>query len=54
MIAMRPELMYPLQARAQTREALGDLAGAAADRELVRRRLERNPPIWANADPFRY
>ncbi len=38
---LRPELVYPLRARAEAREALGDREGGAADRDLACRQAER-------------
>jgi tetratricopeptide (TPR) repeat protein len=50
----RPELIYPLRARAEARRQLGDSTLAAADLEEVARR-ERDGSGWAVlVDPFRY
>ncbi len=50
-IEMRPELVYPIEARAEVRTAPGDDEGAAADRaELAR----RSDDIWAWVDRYRY
>lgn len=51
---LRPELVYPLRARAEAREALGDREGGAADRDLACRQAERKRRVCAHTDPFRY
>jgi len=49
----RPELIYPLRARAASYDRLGESARAAADREEARRREERESSAVC-LDPFRY
>ena len=50
----RPELVYPLRARAEARRRLGDEARASADlAELSRKEAERNNCALC-LDPFRY
>ncbi len=49
----RPELVYPLRARADAYERLGDRGRAEEDRaEVTRREAER--PYDVSVDPFRY
>jgi tetratricopeptide (TPR) repeat protein len=51
-LRIRPELVYPLRARADAREALGDTLLAKEDRE---RAVEKERNAFAPAlDPFRY
>jgi len=49
----RPELVYPLRARADAYERLGDATRAAEDRAEVAR-LEAEHPYDVSMDPFRY
>jgi tetratricopeptide (TPR) repeat protein len=50
----KPELIYPLRARATSYDRLGDSGRAAADRDEARRREERQPNYAVSLDPFRY
>jgi tetratricopeptide (TPR) repeat protein len=52
-IRIRPELVYPLSARADAREALGDTLLARADREQAAAK-ERDNACALCLDPFRY
>lgn len=52
-IRLRPELVYPLRARADAREALGDTLLARADREQAAAK-ERDNACAPCLDPFRY
>lgn len=49
----RPDLIYPLSARADARDRLGDAAGAAADRETAAGKT-RDRAYAIAVDPFRY
>jgi tetratricopeptide (TPR) repeat protein len=50
----RPELIYPLRARAAARVALGDTAQASADVAEAERREREGSSFAASVDPFRY
>jgi tetratricopeptide (TPR) repeat protein len=52
-IRIRPDLVYPLHARADAREALGDTLLARADREQAAAK-ERDNACALCLDPFRY
>ena len=53
-IRRRPELIYPLRARADAYERLGDLVRAAEDRDEAARRDRDDSGCAACRDPFRY
>lgn len=53
-LRLRPELIYPLTARAEALDRLGEHALAATDREEVERRRRRDAPCAVCEDPFRY
>jgi tetratricopeptide (TPR) repeat protein len=50
----RPELVYPLRARAAAYERLGDTLRASADREAAEREEREHPHYAVCLDPFRY
>ena len=52
-MARRPELIYPLRARADVLDHLGDTTGATMDREKAAT-MERDGPHALAVDPFRY
>ena len=49
-----PELVYPLVARAESHDALGDSAAAKADRELAALSAGIRGSCAYCLDPFRY
>ncbi len=53
-LELSPWLVYPLEARATSRERLHDLAGAAADRAEAARLAEEQAGVDLYLDPFRY
>lgn len=52
--AIRPELVYVVEARARSFERLGEAARAAADREAAERLRTEQRQCAACVDPFRY
>jgi len=53
-LRLRPELIYPLRARAAAYERLGDTLRSSADREEAERRERERPRCAVCLDPFRY
>ena len=53
-LRLRPELIYPLRARAAVYARLGDTLRASADREEAERKDQDHPHSAACLDPFRY
>ena len=53
-LVRRPELIYPLRARADVYERLGDMKRAADDRAEAARREAEHSGYAVSLDPFRY